>query len=75
MGVGGIDIQTPPCDKFIVTTTRSHSDSIVQAALDALQPNEVIRVGGAGHKVNTYCDSLYIIIRVLYKLKIFRIVM
>lgn len=50
-GVGGFTPQPPPKDKLVVTTTRSHSDQIVQAALDALKPDEIIRVGGAGHKV------------------------
>ncbi|KAJ8928185.1 hypothetical protein NQ314_019247 [Rhamnusium bicolor] len=40
-----------PADKFIVTTTRSHSDGIVVKALEALKPDEIVRVGGAGHKV------------------------
>ena len=38
-------------DKFTVTTTRSHSNAIVQAALEALKPDEVLKVGGAGFKV------------------------
>lgn len=29
----------------------SHSDSNVQAAINALSPDEVLRVGGAGYKV------------------------
>ncbi|RZC42604.1 3'(2'),5'-bisphosphate nucleotidase 1 [Asbolus verrucosus] len=51
MGVGGFNPQNPPSGKLIVTTTRSHSDNTVQKALDSLNPDEIIRVGGAGHKV------------------------
>lgn len=59
LGVGGFDIFEPPSDKFIITTTRSHNDAVVQQALDILKPDEIIRVGGAGHKV---CEiSTYIL--------------
>ncbi|GLV40635.1 uncharacterized protein CBL_04438 [Carabus blaptoides fortunei] len=51
VGIGGFTPQPPPANRLIVTTTRSHSDQTVQAALDAMNPDEVIRVGGAGHKV------------------------
>lgn len=51
IGTGGFKPQLPPEGKRIITTTRSHSNTVVQAALDALQPDEILRVGGAGHKV------------------------
>ncbi|KAG7200139.1 hypothetical protein KM043_000578 [Ampulex compressa] len=51
VGFGGFTPILPPQGKRIITTTRSHSNSIVQAAINALNPDEVIRVGGAGHKV------------------------
>ncbi|XP_049788643.1 3'(2'),5'-bisphosphate nucleotidase 1 [Schistocerca nitens] len=51
VGVGGFVPQPPPEGQRIITTTRSHSNEVVQAALDALQPDNVLRVGGAGHKV------------------------
>lgn len=51
LGVGGFTPSSPPTDKFIVTTTRSHVDATVLNTLEALKANEVIRVGGAGHKV------------------------
>lgn len=51
VGFGGFTLFPPPSGKKIVTTTRSHSDSNVQAAVNALSPNEVLRVGGAGYKV------------------------
>lgn len=52
LGVGGfepIDIANDD-GKFIVTTTRSHSNDLVKSALDALKPTEILRVGGAGYK-------------------------
>lgn len=51
VGVGGFNPKSPPEGKRIITTTRSHGTPVVQAALDALKPDEVIRAGGAGHKV------------------------
>lgn len=60
MGVGGFTPRSPPTDKFIVTTTRSHSDGIVKRALEAFNPDEVIRVGGAGHKVINYLRIIII---------------
>ncbi|XP_075147269.1 3'(2'),5'-bisphosphate nucleotidase 1 [Haematobia irritans] len=51
LGTGGFVSIQPPHDKFIITTTRSHSNDIVQAALESLSPTDVIRVGGAGYKV------------------------
>ncbi|KAG0717917.1 3'(2'),5'-bisphosphate nucleotidase 1 [Chionoecetes opilio] len=49
--VGGMPLTAPPDGKLIVTTTRSHSSSTVNDAIAALSPTEVLRVGGAGHKV------------------------
>ena len=37
----------------IVTTTRSHSDFTITKTVEACEPSEVLRVGGAGHKVNS----------------------
>ncbi|XP_019881570.1 3'(2'),5'-bisphosphate nucleotidase 1 isoform X2 [Aethina tumida] len=51
MGVGGFTPSEPPKDKFIVTTTRSHNSDVVMRCLEAVKPDEVLRVGGAGHKV------------------------
>lgn len=51
VGFGGFTPIEPPKDKRVITTTRSHCDSTVQAALDALEPDNILRVGGAGHKV------------------------
>ncbi|XP_052769257.1 3'(2'),5'-bisphosphate nucleotidase 1-like [Mya arenaria] len=35
----------------IITTTRSHSDYTITKTVQACEPTEVLRVGGAGHKV------------------------
>ncbi|XP_053681939.1 3'(2'),5'-bisphosphate nucleotidase 1 [Sabethes cyaneus] len=51
IGTGGFVPENAPSDRFIVTTTRSHSNAVVQAALDALSPDEILKVGGAGYKV------------------------
>ncbi|XP_063696747.1 3'(2'),5'-bisphosphate nucleotidase 1-like [Culicoides brevitarsis] len=51
VGIGGIATKQVPDNKLVVTTTRSHSNAIVQAALDAVNADEIIRVGGAGYKV------------------------
>lgn len=48
-------ILPPPEGKLIVTTTRSHSSSTVNDAISAVSPDEVLRVGGAGHKVGKFC--------------------
>jgi len=50
VGFGGLSIVPPPKDKRIVTTTRSHSNPKVEAALASLKADEILRVGGAGHK-------------------------
>ncbi|KAL0163988.1 hypothetical protein M9458_039741, partial [Cirrhinus mrigala] len=36
--------------KRIITTTRSHSNKLVIDAVQAMEPHDVIRVGGAGNK-------------------------
>lgn len=51
LGAFGITPKLPPEGKVIVTTTRSHSSRTINAAVDAIKPDEVLRVGGAGHKV------------------------
>lgn len=51
LGAFGFERETPPPNKVIVTTSRSHSDRMVTEAVEACNPDEVVRVGGAGHKV------------------------
>ncbi|BES90308.1 Inositol monophosphatase family [Nesidiocoris tenuis] len=50
VGLGGFDVRQPDPSKFILTTSRSHSNEQVEKALKILNPDEVIRVGGAGYK-------------------------
>lgn len=60
VGVGayGMEKKSPPEGKNIITTTRSHSDPKVTGAVTACEPTEVIRVGGAGHKVLLVCEGI-----------------
>lgn len=51
LGTGGFTPKSPESGKFTITTTRSHSNALVQSALDGLKPDNVIHVGGAGYKV------------------------
>lgn len=51
VGVGGFKPIAPPEGKRLVVTTRSHMTPVVQQALEALKPDEILRVGGAGFKV------------------------
>lgn len=51
LGTGGFTSKKAPENKFIITTTRSHSNALVQTTLDSIRPDEVIRVGGCGFKV------------------------
>lgn len=52
LGTGGFTPATlDDSNGLTVTTTRSHSNELVQSALQALQPAQVLRVGGAGYKV------------------------
>lgn len=52
-GVFGLNQVVPPEGK-VITTTRSHSTGLVDQVLQAIQPTEILRVGGAGHKVTIY---------------------
>jgi 3'(2'), 5'-bisphosphate nucleotidase len=51
-GSFGFERETPPPNKVIITTSRSHSDRMVTEAVESCNPDEVVRVGGAGHKVS-----------------------
>lgn len=51
LGTDGFEKKQEIDDGLVVTTTRSHSNELVQSALKALQPTKVFRVGGAGYKV------------------------
>lgn len=49
-GVGGFTLAPPP-DSLVITTTRSHSNPVVEQALQAMNASQIVRVGGAGYKV------------------------
>lgn len=57
LGAFGFQLQEVPGNKRIITTTRSHSNKVVIDCVDAMEPHEVIRVGGAGNKVR--CIKLW----------------
>ncbi|XP_060722323.1 3'(2'),5'-bisphosphate nucleotidase 1 [Tachysurus vachellii] len=51
LGAFGFQLQGVPEGKRIITTTRSHSNKLVTDAVQAMDPHDVIRVGGAGNKI------------------------
>lgn len=51
MGAFGFQLQEVPAGKHIITTTRSHSNKLVTDCVTAMNPDDVLRVGGAGNKV------------------------
>ncbi|XP_017311993.1 3'(2'),5'-bisphosphate nucleotidase 1 isoform X1 [Ictalurus punctatus] len=51
LGSFGFQLQDVPEGKRIITTTRSHSNKLVTDAVQAMEPDDVIRVGGAGNKI------------------------
>lgn len=51
LGAFGFQLQEAPGDRRIITTTRSHSNKVVTDCVEAMEPHEVVRVGGAGNKV------------------------
>ncbi|XP_031717274.1 3'(2'),5'-bisphosphate nucleotidase 1 [Anarrhichthys ocellatus] len=51
LGAFGFQLREVPGDRRIVTTTRSHSNKLVTDCVDAMEPHEVVRVGGAGNKI------------------------
>lgn len=51
LGAFGFELKEVPGDKRIVTTTRSHSNKVVVSCVEAMEPHEVLRVGGAGNKI------------------------
>ncbi|XP_069564602.1 3'(2'),5'-bisphosphate nucleotidase 1 isoform X1 [Brachyistius frenatus] len=51
LGAFGFQLREVPGDRRIVTTTRSHSSKVVTDCVDAMEPHEVLRVGGAGNKI------------------------
>lgn len=51
LGAFGFQLKEAPAGKHIITTTRSHSNKLVTDCIAAMNPDNVLRVGGAGNKV------------------------
>jgi len=51
LGMFGTTVASVAPGRRIITTTKSHSTQLVQDAIAALSPDQVIRTGGAGYKV------------------------
>eukprot|EP00027_Filamoeba_sp_ATCC50430_P003523 CAMPEP_0168545324 /NCGR_PEP_ID=MMETSP0413-20121227/2900_1 /TAXON_ID=136452 /ORGANISM="Filamoeba nolandi, Strain NC-AS-23-1" /LENGTH=301 /DNA_ID=CAMNT_0008575419 /DNA_START=8 /DNA_END=913 /DNA_ORIENTATION=+ len=51
LGVHGIEIKERNDGRVIIATTRTHGTPEVEKAIELIKPDEVMRVGGAGHKV------------------------
>lgn len=51
LGCFGVTPAQLPGDKLIITTTASHGNVNIEQSIEALKPNQVLKVGGAGHKV------------------------
>lgn len=58
LGAFGINHKQPPKGQRIVTTTRSHGNKLINAAIEAINADSVVRVGGAGHKVFLVIEGL-----------------
>lgn len=51
VGCFGLERNKISNDKLVITTTSSHGSKDINDAIMALNPTEILRVGGAGHKV------------------------
>ncbi|KAM4771871.1 3'(2'),5'-bisphosphate nucleotidase 1 [Rhinophrynus dorsalis] len=53
LGIGsfGFELKEVPAGQHIITTTRSHSSKLVNDCISAINPDKVVRVGGAGNKI------------------------
>ncbi|XP_019372020.1 PREDICTED: 3'(2'),5'-bisphosphate nucleotidase 1 isoform X2 [Gavialis gangeticus] len=51
LGAFGFQLKEVPDGKHIIITTRSHSSKMVNDCIGAMNPDTVVRVGGAGNKV------------------------
>lgn len=53
VGLGCYGISKLPLDtnKLVITTTASHGNKNIEDSIAAIKPDEVLKVGGAGHKV------------------------
>uniref|UniRef100_H0XGL8 3'(2'),5'-bisphosphate nucleotidase 1 n=1 Tax=Otolemur garnettii TaxID=30611 RepID=H0XGL8_OTOGA len=50
LGAFGFQLKEVPAGKHIITTTRSHNNKLVTDCVTAMNPDDVLRVGGAGNK-------------------------
>ncbi|XP_059854188.1 3'(2'),5'-bisphosphate nucleotidase 1 isoform X2 [Delphinus delphis] len=51
LGAFGFQLKEVPAGKHIITTTRSHNSQLVTDCVAAMNPDDVLRVGGAGNKI------------------------
>lgn len=51
LGCFGVEPKALSDEKLILTTTASHGNLNIEDSIAALKPDEVLKVGGAGHKV------------------------
>uniref|UniRef100_A0A803SY89 3'(2'),5'-bisphosphate nucleotidase 1 n=1 Tax=Anolis carolinensis TaxID=28377 RepID=A0A803SY89_ANOCA len=51
LGAFGFELKEVPAGKHIIITTRSHSSKLVNDCISAMNPDSVVRVGGAGNKI------------------------
>jgi len=58
VGAYGFTRQELP-EGLVITTTRSHSTRVVTECIEAYEPTSVLRVGGAGHKVNINFEKIH----------------
>jgi len=63
-GCFGFERKLPDPAQRVVVTTRSHDTEAVRQCIAACEPTEVVRVGGAGHKV--IARYIYILISFCY---------
>lgn len=53
-GIGGLELKEPTQNNKVYVTSRSHYDKSIETFIDGLKPCEIIRVGGAGNKVESW---------------------
>lgn len=58
-GIGGFELKEPPQNNKVYVTSRSHYDKAIETFINGLQPCEVIRVGGAGNKVQFFIKDYF----------------
>lgn len=67
-GCFGFERKLPDPAQRVVVTTRSHDTEAVRKCIAACEPTEVIRVGGAGHKVIHVMRLLSVVANLLVQL-------